>query len=79
MVFMSDKKILEANEMDLNYIGLGAFRNTSTKKDIVGVLGDSLDEIASKSRHFVAAIGGVKMDDKFKNITYHVIGSGLVS
>ncbi len=48
-------------------------------KDIVGVLGDSLDEIASKSRHFVAAIGGVKMDDKFKNITYHVIGSGLVS
>ncbi|RLA80912.1 MAG: thiamine phosphate synthase [Epsilonproteobacteria bacterium] len=75
----NEKEILEANEMDLNYIGLGAFRNTSTKKDIVGVLGDSLDEIASKSRHFVAAIGGVKMDDKFKNITYHVIGSGLVS
>ena len=43
------------------------------------MLGSSLDDIASKSKHFVAAIGGVKMDDVFKNITYHVIGSGLVS
>ena len=74
----NEKEVLEANEMDLNYIGLGAFRDTSTKKDISVVLGDSLEEIASKSRHFVAAIGGVKMDDEFKNITYHVIGSGLI-
>jgi len=75
----NEKEVLQANEMDLNYIGLGAFRDTSTKKDIVGVLGNSLDEIASKSKHFVAAIGGVKMNDEFKNVTYHVIGSGLVS
>ena len=72
-------EVLQANEMDLNYIGLGAFRDTSTKKDISGTLGDSLDDIASKSKHFVAAIGGVRLDDKFKNVTYHVIGSGLVS
>ena len=75
----NEKEVLEANEMDLNYIGLGAFRDTSTKKDISVVLGGSLDEIASRSRHYVAAIGGVKMDDEFKNVTYHVIGSGLVS
>jgi len=75
----NEKEVLESNEMDLNYIGLGAFRDTSTKKDIAGVLGSSLDDIASKSKHFVGAIGGVKMDDQFKNITYHVIGSGLVS
>ncbi|MFT7861003.1 MAG: thiamine phosphate synthase, partial [Sulfurimonas sp.] len=27
-------EIQEANEMDLNYIGLGAYRDTSTKQDI---------------------------------------------
>ena len=75
----NEQEVLQANEMDLNYIGLGAFRDTSTKKDISVVLGDSLDEIASKSKHFVAAIGGVKMNDEFKNVTYHVIGSGLIS
>ncbi|MEN8303646.1 MAG: thiamine phosphate synthase [Campylobacterota bacterium] len=75
----NEEEVLQANEMDLNYIGLGAYRDTSTKKDISAVLGISLDNIALKSKHFVAAIGGVKMDDKFKNVTYHVIGSGLVS
>jgi len=74
----NEQEILQANEMDLNYVGLGAFRDTSTKKDISVVLGNSLDEIASKSKHFVAAIGGVTMDDEFENITYHVIGSGLI-
>jgi len=73
----NEKEILEANEMDLNYIGLGAYKNTSTKNVSV-VLGDSLDKIASKSKHFVGAIGGVKKSDKFQNITYHVIGSGLL-
>jgi thiamine-phosphate pyrophosphorylase len=75
----NEEEVLQANEMDLNYIGLGAYRDTSTKKDISTVLGNKLDDIASKSRHFVAAIGGVKKHDKFKHVTYHVIGSGLVS
>ncbi len=75
----NEEEVLQANDMDLNYIGLGAFRETSTKKDISVVLGNSIDSIASKSKHFVAAIGGVRLDDEFKNITYHVIGSGLVS
>jgi thiamine-phosphate pyrophosphorylase len=74
----NEKEVLDANEMDLNYIGLGAYRDTTTKKDISGVLGSKLDSIASKSKHLVAAIGGVKIDDKFSNITYHVIGSGLL-
>ncbi len=71
------QEVLEANEFPLNYIGLGAYRDTATKKDIQGVLGDQLDEIASYSKHFVAAIGGVKKTDTFKHVTYHVIGSGL--
>jgi thiamine-phosphate pyrophosphorylase len=74
----NEEEVMKANEMDLNYIGLGAFRETKTKKDISGVLGASLDMIASKSKHLVAAIGGVKLDDKFNNVTYHVVGSGLV-
>ncbi len=73
----NEKEVLEANEMDLNYIGLGAYRDTNTK-DVPDTLGDSLDLIASKSKHFVGAIGGVKLSDSFQNVTYHVIGSGLL-
>ncbi len=75
----NELEVIQANEFDLNYIGLGAFRSTATKQDTVSVLGDSLDSIAAKSRHFVAAIGGVKKHDNFKHVTYHVIGSGLLS
>lgn len=74
----NEKEVLEANEMDLNYIGLGAYRDTNTK-DISTVLGENLDSIASKSKHYVGAIGGVKISDSFDNVTYHVIGSGLIS
>jgi len=75
----NEEEVLQANSLDLNYIGLGAYRDTSTKKDIKGTLGDSLDSIASKSKHLVAAIGGVKLDDNFEHVTYNVIGSGLLS
>ena len=73
----NEKEVLEANDMDLNYIGLGAYRDTTTKDDISTVLGSKLDLIAKKSKHLVGAIGGVRLDDKFKHVTYHVIGSGL--
>ena len=74
----NEDEVLIANELDINYIGLGAYRDTSTKKDITTVLGKELDTIASKSKHLVAAIGGVKLNDRFKNVTYSVIGSGLL-
>jgi len=74
----NEEEVLQANSMDLNYIGLGAYRDTSTKKDISTVLGKELDAIAKLSDHYVAAIGGVRFDDKFENVTYHVIGSGLL-
>lgn len=72
------EEVLQANSMDINYIGLGAYRDTSTKDDISTIIGEKLDEIASLSKHFVAAIGGVKESDKFVHVTYHVIGSGLL-
>lgn len=74
----NEAEVLQANEMDLNYIGLGAYRNTNTKNDVSVILGDKLDALAALSKHLVGAIGGVKLDDKFTHVTYHVIGSGLV-
>lgn len=71
------EEIAIANTLDINYIGLGAYRATSTKSE-AKVLGDRLDELAALSTHPVAAIGGVKLDDTFKHVTYHVIGSGLL-
>lgn len=70
------KEIAIANTLDLNYIGLGAYRSTTTK-DVPNLLGDSLDTLAEKSIHPVAAIGGVKLDDTFEHVNYLVIGSGL--
>lgn len=74
----NEQEVLAANEMDLNYIGLGAYRDTSTKHDISSVLGEKLDGIAKLSKHYVAAIGGVLPSDNFEHVTYHVIGSGLL-
>ncbi len=74
----NEDEVIQANKMDLNYIGLGAYRNTTTKKDIANILGNKLDSIALLSYHPVAVIGGVKLEDSFDNITYHVVGSGLV-
>ena len=69
-------EIKKANNMDLNYIGLGAYKQTSTK-DVTNLLGDKLDVFAASSTHPVAAIGGVKLQDSFENVSYLVIGSGL--
>lgn len=72
----NEEEIDRANNLDLNYIGLGAFKQTSTK-DVTNILGDNLDILAEKSKHKVAAIGGVKLSDTFENVSYLVVGSGL--
>ena len=72
----NEAEILEANEADLDYIGLGAFRATTTK-NVKNNLGESLDKLASLSKFPVGAIGGVKLSDTFEHVTYLVIGSGL--
>ena len=71
------EEILEANTLDLDYIGLGAYRATETKSE-ANVGGDSLVEASTFSKHPVGIIGGVGMDDVFEApIVYRVIGSGL--
>jgi len=72
-------EVIEANTLELNYIGLGAYRTSTTKGDITAILGDTIDSIASNSKHLVAAIGGVRLSDDFEHITYNVIGSALLS
>lgn len=70
------KEILEANELDINYVGLGAYRSTKTK-ETNNILGDKLPSIASFSKHPVAAIGGVKLNDEIENVEYLAVGRGI--
>lgn len=71
------EEIEEANRLDLDYIGLGAYRSTQTKLE-ANVGGKELLEVAKHSKHPVGIIGGVKLDDEFEEpIRYKVIGSDL--
>ncbi len=71
------EEIETANRLEVDYIGLGACRATSTKSD-ARVLGcEKLSKLATLSRHPVAAIGGVKLNDRIDHVTWIVVGSGL--
>ncbi len=72
----NQEEVEMANTLNLNYIGLGAYRATSTK-EVSTVLGERLDALASLSKHDVAAIGAVRFDDRFNHVKYLVIGSAL--
>jgi len=73
----NELEILEANKLDLDYIGLGAYRATSTK-NVSNILGDKISYLAKISKYPVGAIGGVQIEDDIENIAYNVIGSGLL-
>jgi len=73
----NQEEIEEANELDLHYIGLGAYRSTQTKSDAT-VGGKELLSLAKLSKHPVGIIGGVRLDDDLgEDVAYRVIGSGL--
>ncbi len=69
-------EILEANELVLDMIGLGAYKNTSTK-DVNTILGSKISYLAKISKYPVCAIGGVKIEDIIENIRFNVVGSGF--
>jgi len=73
----NELEILEANKLDLDYIGLGAYRMTNTK-DVSNILGEHISYLAKISIHPVGAIGGVRIEDNIENVSYNVIGSGLL-
>ena len=72
----NEKEILEANTLALDMIGLGAYKNTTTK-DVSTILGDKISYLAKISRHPVCAIGGIQIDDIIENIRFNVVGSGF--
>lgn len=74
----NEVEILESNDLDLDMIGLGAYRNTTTK-NVSTLLGDKITYLAKISKHPVCAIGGVKIDDKIKNVSFNVVGSDIYS
>ncbi len=72
----NEMEILEANGLELDMIGLGAYKNSSTK-DVSTILGDKISYLAKISKHPVCAIGGVKIEDKIGNIKFNVVGSAI--
>ena len=73
----NEVEILETNNLDIDYIGLGAYRDTTTK-NISNILGNKISYLAKISNHPVGAIGGVQINDDIEHISYNVIGSGLL-
>jgi len=69
------EEILKANSLPLSYIGLGAYRRTSTK-DTTNILGEKIIDLIKFSYHPVAVIGGVKIYDKIP-ANFKVIGSDI--
>ena len=69
------EEILKANSLPLSYIGLGAYRKTSTK-DTTNILGAKIIDLIKFSYHPVAVIGGVKIYDKIP-ANFKVIGSDI--
>jgi thiamine-phosphate pyrophosphorylase len=60
-------QILSANSYDIDYIGVGAYRQTNTKK-VNRILGEHISYMAKISKHKVCAIGGVKTDDHIDGV-----------
>ena len=71
-------EVLESNHFNIDYIGLGAYRRTSTK-NVSNVIGENISYLAQVSKHKVGAIGGVKKNDIIRNIDFNVICSDLIS
>jgi len=69
------EEIIEANRLPLSYIGLGAYRETSTK-NTNNILGEKVIKLIKYSYHPVAVIGGVKIYDKIPS-KFKVIGSDI--
>ncbi len=72
----NELEILEANELPLDMIGLGAYKNTNTK-DVSTILGSKISYLAKISKHPVCAIGGVQIKDDIANIRFNVVGSAF--
>ena len=69
-------EILEANELAIDMIVLGAYKNTSTKDEST-ILGSKISYLGKMSKHPVCAIGGVQINDIIDNVRFNVVGSAF--
>ncbi len=67
-------EIKVANALPIDYIGLGAYRDSSTKK-VSHLLGESIVDLIKLSKHPVAVIGGVRRDDEIEGAEFLVLGT----
>ena len=74
----NELEILEANSLELDMIGLGAYRPTNTK-DISNILEDKLSYLAKISKYPVCAIGGVRVYDIIDNVHFNTVGSAILN
>jgi thiamine-phosphate pyrophosphorylase len=70
------EEILEANRLEVDYIGLGAFRETNTKSG-AKVISQDIENLIKLSEKKVAVIGGVRFGDEIKGAWRLVVGSAL--
>ncbi|BCD61914.1 thiamine-phosphate pyrophosphorylase [Nitratiruptor sp. YY08-26] len=69
----NEEEIAVANDLDLDYIGLGAYRASNTK-DVSSVLGLKLSSLAKLSCHKVVAIGGIYLYEPIQDIWKRAVG-----
>lgn len=73
----NEYEIREANILDIDYIGLGAFRKTKTKDTKNFLNKEALSKLINLSKHPVALIGGVRVYDKI-DADFKAIGRDLI-
>ncbi|WP_198306204.1 thiamine phosphate synthase [Arcobacter vandammei] len=74
----NEVEILEANSLDIDMIGLGAYKATNTK-DVKDILGEKISYLAKISKYPACAIGGVKTTDIIENIKFNCVGSAILN
>jgi thiamine-phosphate pyrophosphorylase len=76
----SARDVIEANSLDVDYLGAGPVFPTATKDDAKEALGiEGLQDLVSLSRHPVVAIGSVKASNVARVIKTGVSGVAVVS
>jgi len=70
----------DAEQLDVDYLGLSPVFATATKTDLAKPLGlDGISQIRSESRHHLVAIGGISHDNAAEVMTAGADGLAVVS
>ena len=60
----SEADLIRANNMPIDYVGIGAIYSTTNKQNVATIWGtDGLQQLSTKSRHPIIGIGGINEDN----------------